>query len=79
MWMQYMGEALAGTPTEKLEQPDGLVTVRIDPKTGLLAHSDQSDAIFETFRVEDVQQLSVDSRSGGAGSRAGSGNVEQLF
>jgi penicillin-binding protein 1A len=79
MWMQYMGAALAGAKIEKREQPDGLVTVRIDPKTGLLAHSAQADAIFETFRVEDVPQLSIDSRAAGSGSRSGSGSVEQLF
>jgi penicillin-binding protein 1A len=79
MWMQYMGAALAGARTEKREQPDGLVTVRIDPKTGLLARSGQSDAIFETFRVDDVPQISVDSRAAGSGSRSGSGSVEQLF
>jgi penicillin-binding protein 1A len=77
MWMDYMGAALAGTRPVKREQPDGLVTVRIDPETGLLARSGQADAIFETFRVQDVPQLSVDSRSTGSGSRSGS--VEQLF
>jgi penicillin-binding protein 1A len=79
MWMQYMGAALAGTAPEKREQPDGLVTVRIDPKTGLLAGSSQSDAIFETFRVAEVPQLSVDRRAAGSGSRSGGGSVEQLF
>ena len=77
MWMDYMGAALAGTRQVKREQPDGLVTVRIDPVTGLLARSGQADAIFETFRVQNVPQLSVDSRSTGSGSRSGS--VEQLF
>jgi penicillin-binding protein 1A len=79
MWMQYMGAALAGATTEKREQPDGLVTVRIDPKTGLLARSGQSNAIFETFRIEEVPQLSVDSRPADSGSRPGGGSVEQLF
>jgi penicillin-binding protein 1A len=77
MWMEYMGAALAGTSSVKRGQPDGLVTVKIDPTTGLLARSGQPDAIFETFRVQDVPQLSVDSRSTGSGS--GSGSVEQLF
>ena len=79
MWMQYMEAALAGTPTQKREQPDGLVTVRIDPQTGLLAGSDQSDAIFETFRVAEVPQLGVESRAAGSGSRSGGGRLEQLF
>jgi penicillin-binding protein 1A len=79
MWMQYMGTALAGTRNEKREQPEGLVTVRIDPSTGLLARSGQSDAIFETFREAEVPQLSVDSRAAGSSSRPESGGVEQLF
>jgi penicillin-binding protein 1A len=79
MWMQYMGAALAGTENQKREQPEGLVTVRIDPNTGLLARSGQSDAIFETFREAEVPQLSVDSRAAGTGSRSGGGSVEQLF
>ncbi len=79
MWMQYMGTALAGTANEKREQPEGLVTVRIDPNTGLLARGGQSDAIFETFREAEVPQLSVESRAAGSGSRPESGSVEQLF
>ena len=79
MWMQYMGAALAGTENQKREQPEGLVTVRIDPDTGLLARGGQSDAIFETFREAEVPQLSVDSRAAGTGSRSGGGSVEQLF
>ena len=79
MWMQYMGEALAGSASVKREQPDGLVTVRIDPNTGLLARSGQSDAIFETFRVDEVPQLGVANRAAGGGSRSGNASVEQLF
>jgi len=79
MWMQYMGAALAGTENLKREQPEGLVTVRIDPNTGLLARGGQSDAILETFREAEVPQLSVDSRAAGTGSRSGGGSVEQLF
>jgi penicillin-binding protein 1A len=79
MWMQYMGEALAGSAVVKREPPDGLVTVRIDPKTGLLARSGQADAIFETFRVAEVPQAGVESRAAGPGSRSAGGSVEQLF
>jgi penicillin-binding protein 1A len=79
MWMQYMGEALAGSAIVKREQPDGLVTVRIDPKTGLLARSGQSDAIFETFRVAEVPQVGVENRAAGSGARSTGGSVEQLF
>jgi penicillin-binding protein 1A len=35
IWMQYMGAALAGKPEHTLGMPPGIVSVRIDPNTGL--------------------------------------------
>ncbi len=52
VWIDFMSKALAGTAETELNRPDRLVTVRIDPKTGLLARPGQSDAIFEIFRQE---------------------------
>ncbi len=52
MWVEFMETALAGTEETSLTQPPGLVTVRIDPDSGLLAGADQRNAIFETFRAE---------------------------
>ena len=54
MWVDYMAVALADRPEHSMTQPDGMVTVKIDPETGLLAGADTPDAIFETFRVEEV-------------------------
>lgn len=51
MWMAFMGAALKGAPEASMPQPPGIVTVKIDPKTGLLAAPGESDAIFETFRA----------------------------
>ncbi len=51
MWIAFMKEALEGRPERSLPRPTGLVTVRIDPHTGLLAAPGQKDALFETFRV----------------------------
>jgi penicillin-binding protein 1A len=50
-WVDFMRVALDGVPDHELPQPPGLVTVKIDPKTGLLAGADDPDAIFETFRA----------------------------
>ncbi len=61
MWMTFMAEVLAGVPEEPLEQPPGLVTVRIDPKNGLLARADQPDAVFETFRADNVPRRRTES------------------
>lgn len=62
MWIAYMGSVLQGQPTALLDLPNNMVTVRIDPKTGLLASSTQQDAMFETFRNEYAPQISYDDR-----------------
>ena len=54
MWISYMREALRGLPEAAQETPPGLVTVRIDPETGLLVGADFPDAQFEVFREENV-------------------------
>ncbi|VAW86704.1 Multimodular transpeptidase-transglycosylase [hydrothermal vent metagenome] len=51
MWIDYMEEALRGIPNMDLPQPPGMLTVRIDPASGKLAHSSDDNAIFETFRA----------------------------
>ena len=51
MWIDFMGPALEGSPPSRLEQPPGLVSVRISPDTGRLARAGDPGAIFETFRV----------------------------
>jgi len=56
LWIDFMRTALKDRPEIPLEQPDGLITVRIDPKTGLLAAPRQKNAIFETFRTEYAPQ-----------------------
>lgn len=78
MWMEFMSAALAGKPEHTMAEPPGLVTVRIDPTTGLLARSDQSDAIFETFRTDTVPQQTAAPLS--TGSTGSGGTVpEQIF
>lgn len=85
VWVDYMREALDGAPEEQFEQPEGIVTVRIDPDSGLLASPGQKDAIFEYFkagsapteyaRTKDIIPYQEDE----AGSGGGSVIPEQLF
>ncbi len=56
MWVDYMRVALRGRPEAAPAQPGGIVTVKIDPRTGLLADADQSDAIFEIFRSDNAPE-----------------------
>lgn len=50
IWRDFMGAALLGEPEKTLEQPPGLVTVRISRETGLMVGADHPEAMFETFR-----------------------------
>jgi penicillin-binding protein 1A len=86
MWIRYMKTALKGRPLASSEQPPGLVTVRIDPDTGLLANAGNPDAIFETFRVENVPKeadmeatVPVTSGSGQSAPAVNEGVPEELF
>jgi penicillin-binding protein 1A len=54
VWMQFMETALAGKPLHDLPPPQGIVSARIDPQSGLLARSDQTDAVTELFTVDSV-------------------------
>ncbi|OUR65860.1 peptidase [Methylophaga sp. 42_25_T18] len=54
MWIDFMKVALKDVPDEPLKQPVDMVTVKIDPKTGLLAQPSAGNAIYETFRKQYV-------------------------
>jgi len=50
LWINFMRNALKGTPESMMAQPDDIVSVRINPKTGLAANANEKNAIFELFR-----------------------------
>lgn len=52
MWVYFMEQALKGKPNHLQPQPPGLITVKIDPASGLLARPGQTDAIYEIFTEE---------------------------
>jgi penicillin-binding protein 1A len=85
MWIYYMREALKGLPEKPIKRPPGLVTVRIDPDTGLLANAGSPNAIFETFREEHVPQrmveesVNADLTGSSGGGVPGEEIPEQLF
>lgn len=88
MWIDFMRVALDGVPEEPLAQPDGLVTVRIDPTSGLRASASQPGAVFETFRSDHVPRqglVETATTSPGGGTAPDptippeSGVTEQLF
>lgn len=56
IWMDYMGKALQGKPEHTVAQPADIVSVKIDPTTGMLASDNDSDGIFEYFTEDTVPQ-----------------------
>jgi penicillin-binding protein 1A len=48
-WVEFMKVALAKRPNADFPRPQGVLVVKIDPLTGLLARADQEDAIDEEF------------------------------
>lgn len=61
MWVDYMRDALQGVEEKPLEQPPGMVSVRIDPKTGKLANPTTQGAIFEYFLADQVPTEQTES------------------
>ena len=82
-WITFMREALEGVPDSPLQLPPGMVTVRIDPKTGKRASVDQKDAIFEVFRTENappaVDNGGTESTTADRRTPKGTTSEEQIF
>jgi penicillin-binding protein 1A len=49
IWTYFMHQALDGVPLRRVPMPNGIVTARINPETGLLASADDPNAIMEKF------------------------------
>jgi penicillin-binding protein 1A len=54
MWIDFMRTALDGRPETPLVEPPGIVSVRINARTGELTHANDPEAIFEYFRADHV-------------------------
>jgi penicillin-binding protein 1A len=58
-WTYFMHEALAGTARHPVPIPEGIVSVRISPQTGLLASSDNPNGIMEKFMEGNLPKSEV--------------------
>lgn len=79
IWIDFMREALAGSPERERPLPEGIVNVRIDPNTGLLAQAGQSDAIFEYFREEYVPRQGATEDPHKAGNLGTDDLIQDIF
>ncbi|TBU80277.1 peptidase [Pseudomonas daroniae] len=53
IWMSYMAAALKDKPSHAPSEPDGILTLRVDPHSGRAAAPGTPDAYFELFKSED--------------------------
>ena len=81
MWIDFVREALKDKPLSDIPLPSGLVTARIRPGSGLLAQSDDSSALMETFESGNApRRYASPSSAGGTEKKAVEKTVrEQLF
>ena len=79
IWINYMREALKNSPDEERVLPTGVVNVRIDPDTGMLAGSRQKDVIYEYFREEYVPQQGPDGEEAGSVGQGTDDLVRDIF
>ncbi len=56
LWIQFMQSALQGQPERPMEQPPGIVSVRIDPLTGKRATANDPMGTFEYFMTPYVPE-----------------------
>ncbi len=80
MWLEFMRTALADTPEQWPDLPEGMVTVRIDGETGEYAGPNADNAVFEIFREENAPQ--PPEQGGGTDANPGGdddGDSEPLF
>ncbi|WP_188636766.1 penicillin-binding protein 1A [Halopseudomonas pertucinogena] len=54
IWTDFMAAALEGRPEHSQPQPEGLVSVRIDPYTGRSARPGTPGTLLEIFKEEDM-------------------------
>jgi penicillin-binding protein 1A len=79
IWIDFMRVALRDSPDVERPLPFGMVNVKIDPETGLLARSGQKNAIFEYFRESNVPRRDSSEDGPGAGSQGTDDLVQDIF
>ena len=77
IWINFMSKVLKGVPERPLQQPDGILVVRIDPETGLREPDDRS-GLPEYFFSEFPPAKSEDALAPGT-SRTPGEVRNQLF
>lgn len=79
IWIEYMRAALKDSPEAERPIPSGIVTVKIDPETGQLAHAGQRNAIFEYFKKENAPRRTGREDSRREGDLGDDNQINDIF
>lgn len=79
IWIEFMQTALQGVKEQHREQPPGIVSVRINSRTGLCTNANNPEAMFEYFKVENVPERGDCSGSFIPPSDEGQTDPDDLF
>ena len=81
IWINFMGYALKGKPEHTMNRPNDIVTIKIDPKNGLLAAPGQQNAQFEQFRKQyaPTEQSTATPTNDPYQTNNSNNNTEQIF
>ncbi len=85
MWMYFMEATLKGKPEHTLTPPAGIVSVKIDPNTGLLAGEGQNNTVYEFFSENNLPKYSAPTptqtsiEDGESTTTSNSNSAESLF
>ena len=60
IWIDFMGEALNGVEEQNRDQPENVISLKIDAATGEIARAGQSNAIFEYFLEGNIPERRLD-------------------
>ncbi len=81
IWIDFMEIALKDVPQTRRQQPDKMVTIKIDEATGELARPGDPSAVEEIFRAERTPQQMALPKGGGSNNGANDQDTgpEQVF
>ncbi|MGP9833751.1 penicillin-binding protein 1A [Marinobacter sp. NSM] len=79
IWVDYMKTAMQGAPESTMPRPNGIVSIRINPRTGERARPGE-DGTFEIFKEEEAPApLSQDANGNGSGDGGSDSLPGQIF
>lgn len=64
IWMKFMGAALKDKPSHPPAEPEGILSLRVDPVSGRAATPSTPNAYFELFKAEDSPPSSSELGNG---------------